>query len=124
VSDATNTVDTYLAMWNETDPDRRAEHIERAWAAGGQYVDPQLEAEGHAALSDMVDAVQTRFPGYRFRRVSGVDQHHDRVRFAWELAAPDQTVAVAGIDVGALDADARLQSITGFFGELPEDGAA
>jgi hypothetical protein len=29
VSDITRTVDTYLATWNETDPGRRAEHIER-----------------------------------------------------------------------------------------------
>jgi hypothetical protein len=124
VSDVTSTVDTYLAMWNETDPVRRAEHIERAWAPDGHYVDPQLEAEGAEALSQMVDAVQTRFPGYRFRRASGVDAHHDRVRFAWELAAPDETVAVAGIDVGVLSGDGRLRSITGFFGEPPEDGAA
>ena len=124
MSDVENTVDTYLAMWNETDAARRAEHIERAWAADGEYVDPQLEAEGHAGLSHMVEAVQTRFPGYRFRRTSGVDAHHDRVRFAWELAAPDQTVAVAGIDVGVVGGDGRLRSITGFFGEPPENGAA
>jgi hypothetical protein len=30
MSNITKTVDTYLAMWNETDPVRRAEHIERA----------------------------------------------------------------------------------------------
>ena len=124
MSDVVRTVDTYLAMWNETDAARRAEHIERAWAAGGQYVDPQLEAEGHEGLSEMVDTVQTRFPGYRFRRTSGVDAHHDRVRFAWELTAPDQTVAVAGIDVGVVGGDGRLRSITGFFGEPPENGAA
>jgi hypothetical protein len=40
MSDVTTTVDTYLAMWNETDPTRRAEHIERAWTGDGRYVDP------------------------------------------------------------------------------------
>ena len=124
MSDVATTVDAYLAMWNETDPARRAEHIERAWADGGHYVDPLLEAEGHAALSDMVAGVHAQYPGHRFRRVSGIDTHHDQLRFAWELAAPDGAVTVAGIDVGALVSDGRLQRITGFFGELPEEAAA
>lgn len=124
MSDATTTVDTYLAMWNEPDPAKRAELIERAWSADGRYLDPVLEAEGHAALSEMVAAVQSRFPGHRFQRSSGVDQHHDQVRFAWQLAAPDGSVAVAGIDVGQLDGDGRLARITGFFGDLPDEAAA
>jgi hypothetical protein len=118
------TVDTYLAMWNETDPERRAETIRRAWVEDGRYVDPAIEAEGHDGLSRMVAAVHARFPGHRFRRTSGVDCHHDSVRFAWELVAPDGSITVAGIDVGRLAEDGRLQQITGFFGPLPEAVAA
>jgi hypothetical protein len=124
MDDATTTVDTYLAMWNEADPAKRAALIERAWSGDGRYLDPVLEAEGHAALSDMVATVQDRFPGHRFERLSGVDRHHDHVRFAWALAGPDGSVAVAGLDVGELDADGRLARITGFFGDLPEEPAA
>lgn len=120
MTDVTATVDTYLAMWNETDPARRAQHIERAWAGDGHYVDPLLEAAGHSALGAMVDGVQAKFPGHRFRRTSGIDTHHDQVRFAWELAAPDGAVVVTGIDVGALAPDGRLQRIAGFFGDLPK----
>jgi hypothetical protein len=123
MSDPATTVDTYLAMWNETDTARRAEHIGSAWAPGGRYVDPVLEAEGHAALSEMVAGVQAQFPGHRFRRVSGIDAHHDQVRFAWELAGPDGAVTVAGIDIGTVAPDGRLYSIAGFFGELPGNGA-
>ena len=119
MSDGTTTVDTYLAMWNETDAIRRAALVERAWTADGRYVDPVLEAEGHPAISDMVGGVHRQFPGHRFRRLSGVDAHHDQVRFAWELAAPNGAVAVAGIDVGELAPDGRLRRITGFFGEPP-----
>ena len=124
MSDITTTVDTYLAMWNEPDPTRRAAHIEAAWAADGHYVDPMLEAAGHAALSEMVAGVHAQFPGHRFRRASGIDAHHDQVRFAWQLTGPDGSVTVAGIDVGALAPDGRLRSITGFFGEVPEEAAA
>ena len=89
MSDLATTVDTYLAMWNEEDPERRAEHIRRAWTTDGSYVDPLLEADGHHALAEMVTAVQGQYPGHRFRRTSGIDAHHDQVRFGWELAAPD-----------------------------------
>ena len=124
MSTVTNTVDTYLAMWNETDVPRRQSCIAQAWTGDGHYVDPALEASGHEALSGMVDGVQSRFPAHRFRRVSGIDVHHDQLRFGWELVAPDGAVVVAGIDVGELAPDGRLRRITGFFGELPKDGAA
>ena len=120
MSDLVTTVDTYLAMWNEEDAAARAALIERAWAADGRYVDPMLEAEGHAALGDMVAGVHAQFPGHRFRRTTGLDAHHDQVRFGWELAAPDGTVTVAGLDVGELGPDGRLVRITGFFGPVPE----
>jgi hypothetical protein len=119
MNDITTTVDTYLAMWNESDPAGRAQLIEQAWAVDGAYVDPLLEASGYDALSAMVDAVHQQFPGFRFRRLSGVDIHHDHARFAWDLAGDDGSVAVAGIDVAELAADGRLQRITGFFGDLP-----
>lgn len=105
MSDVSTLVDPYLAMWNETDTTRRAQHIARAWAADGRYVDPLLEAEGHAALTDMVAGVQATFPGHQFRRLSGVDVHHRELRFAWELIGPGGTVVVSGIDVGAVGAD-------------------
>ena len=115
MSDVTTTVDTYLAMWNEPDPDRRAEHIERAWSEDGRYVDPMFEAAGHAEVGAMVAGVHAQFPGHRFSRIGDVDAHHDELRFAWRLTAPDGTVTVAGIDVGALAADGRLRRMTGFF---------
>ena len=87
-ADPTAVVDTYIAMWNEADPVRRAELIEQAWAAEARYQDPLLEAEGHAALSEMVAGVHAQFPGQRFERLSGVDVHHGVLRFAWQLGVP------------------------------------
>jgi hypothetical protein len=124
MSDVTTIVDTYFAMWNETDSAARTALIERAWSPDARYVDPMLEADGHAGLDQMVEGVQAQFPGHRFRRLSGVDVHHDRVRFAWDLVAPDGAVTVAGVDIGELAADGRLRSITGFFGEPPAAEAA
>jgi hypothetical protein len=119
-TDVDTVVDNYFAMWNEEDAAARAQHIARAWAVDGQYLDPLLEADGHGALSDMVATVHAHYPGQRFERMSGIDKHHDELRFAWRLFAPDGTTTVAGLDIGHLAPDGRLQRITGFFGELPE----
>jgi hypothetical protein len=95
----------------------RAELISQVWVAEGRLVDPPLAAEGHDGISDMAAALQQQFAGHRFRRVSGIDEHHDQFRFAWELVGPDGTVAVSSMDVGELAEDGRLRRITGFFGQ-------
>jgi hypothetical protein len=124
MTDTTTLIDDgYLAMWNETDGERRRAIIGRTWTAEGSYVDPLLEASGATALDGMVAGVHDQFPGHRFRRTSGIDVHHDRLRFGWELVAPDGSVTVAGVDVGQL-AGSRLQAIIGFFGPLLEEGRA
>jgi hypothetical protein len=117
-------VDTYLAMWNETDVDRRAELIATAWVEAGHYSDPLLEAKGRPELSTMVDGLQAQFPDHTFTRTSGVDLHHGLARFGWQLAGPDGTVVIAGIDIAALAEDGKIARIAGFFGDLPARDAA
>jgi hypothetical protein len=118
-TDATTLVDTYLAAWNERDPQRRAELIQRAWAPGGRLIDPPLTGEGDEGIGDVVAAMHEHYPEHSFERTSGVDLHHEHLRFAWELRGPDGTVAVSGIDVADLAPDGRLARVLGFFGELP-----
>ena len=117
----TTVIDRYFEMWNTEDETARAAVVAEAWASDGRYRDPLLEADGHDELVAMVATVHAHYPGQRFRRTSGVDVHHDVARFAWELAAPDGAVTVAGIDVAELGDDGKLRRITGFFGELPTE---
>lgn len=119
MSDLTATVDTYFSAWNETDADRRAALIEQVWAQEGRLIDPPLTGEGHQGISEMIAIAHEQFPGCRFRRVSAVDTHHDHLRVAWELVAPDGSVAVAGTDVGEIDGEGRLVRMVGFFGPIP-----
>ena len=113
-------VEAYFQVWNETNASARAEAIAAAWSEDGRYVDPLADAAGHGAIAANTEAVQAQFPGHTFRLTSGVDAHHDQVRFTWDLNGPDGGVVVSGIDVGALAPDGRLSQITGFFGPLPE----
>jgi SnoaL-like domain len=117
-TDITTVVDDYLAAWNERDEQRRAELIERAWAPDGRLIDPPFEGEGHDGISQMAAVMHEHYAGHRFERASGVDMHHQHLRFAWRLVGPDGAVAVAGIDVADLAEDGRLSRVVGFFGDL------
>ena len=72
-----------------------------------------------AGSSEAADLVNTHYAGHTFRRVSGIDTHHEFVRYGWELVGPDGNPVIAGIDVGEVAPDGRLRKITGFFGDLP-----
>jgi hypothetical protein len=114
------TVLNYLAAWNETDPERRRAIIARTWAEDGSFLDAHREGLGHAGIDAMIAAVQQHFAGYRFRLVSGIEAHHDRVRFSWaaggSLEAP---LYFGGTDFAVLAEDGRLRAVTGFFDAMP-----
>jgi hypothetical protein len=112
-------IDRYFAMWNETDAERRRELIAKTWTDDARYVDPMLEGEGRQGIDAMVAGVHQRFPGYKFRRTSEIDLHHDRLRFSWELAPAGGPVFADGVDFGVVAADGRLRAITGFIDHAP-----
>jgi hypothetical protein len=111
-------VDRYIALWNETDPERRRRLVAGTFSDRASYLDPLMASEGLAAIDHMVEAVQERFPGHRFRRAGAVDGHHDRIRFGWELTSADGLVVARGTDFAAVAAD-RLATVTGFIDQMP-----
>ena len=118
MSNVTELIDGYIAMWNETDDERRRDLIAKTWTRTASYLDPVMQGEGPAGIEAMVRGVQERFPGHKFRRTSEVDSHHDRLRFGWELAADGGPAVVSGTDFGIVS-EGRLQTITGFFDQGP-----
>ena len=119
MSDLVTTIDTHLEAYCEPDAARRAELIARVWADDGQLVDPPIDGVGHDAIGAMADAVLAHYADHTFRRTTGVDEHHDMARYAWELVAPDGEVVLGGTDIAQVDADGKLVRITGFFGDPP-----
>ena len=120
VTKAVAMIDIYLDAYGEPDAERRAELIHESWAPNGTLVDPPLDpATGYAELATLFGVVQTHYPSHTFRRVTGVDQHHEFARYGWELVSADGAVAFGGTDVVEFDADGRIARVTGFIGELP-----
>ena len=107
-------VDGYIAMWNETDPERRRAIIEQTGTDDGSYVDPHADVAGTDGLDALVAAVQEQFPGHRFVLAAGPDAHHDRVRFTWQLVGESGDAIATGVDFATVADDGRLRSVTGF----------
>jgi hypothetical protein len=118
----TDLIDRYFDAWNETDGARRRELIAATWTADADYRDPLLAGEGHDGIDAMIRAVHERFPQHTFRRTTEVDGFANRLRFSWELITPAGDALVKGSDFGVLDAQGRLQAVTGFLDQVP-DGA-
>lgn len=114
----TAAVETYLAAFNATDARQRRDLASRAFAEPATYVDPLVDTAGIDGISEFVSGVQAHYPDHTFRLATGVDVHHDRARFEWELVAPAGDVVVRGLDVAEVAPDGRLRAITGFLGPL------
>jgi hypothetical protein len=113
----TEIIDHYLAAWNEPDAAIRLEQVEATWVDEGLLVDPLIEAVGPEAIAAAIGGLRDQMPGHALVRTTNVDTHHDHARFGWTVIAPDDSVAVAGIDVVTFT-DGRIQTAIGFFGEL------
>jgi hypothetical protein len=110
------TVDGYLACWNTTDADERAELVARWWAPDAHMTDPLVDVEGHAALGAVFAAFHEQYPGCSFRRSGGCDAHHEVARWGWEMVDTSGTVVLDGLDVALVGDDGRLRYVVGFFG--------
>lgn len=111
----TETVDAYIAAWNEGVPERRRALVAQAFADDATYVDPMMSGAGPDEIDTMIGAAQAQFPGHRFVLAAGPDQVADRVRFVWRLepAAGGDAVAI-GHDFASVEADGRLREVVGF----------
>lgn len=111
-------VKDYCQAWSEPDPMKRQRLLESVWAENGTYTDPTAHVEGRKRLVEHIGKLHQELPKVRFELTSGVDAHHDRLRFTWRMVLADGKVAAEGTDFGTLNADGKIRSIVGFFGPL------
>jgi hypothetical protein len=120
MTDINTTIANYIAAWNETNGERRRGIIAQTWSEDGSYLDAHRDSAGHDAIDAMIAGVQQQFAGYRFRLCSGIEMHHDRVRFSWQAgAAPDAPLFFARTDYATIAADGRFETVTGFIDAMP-----
>jgi hypothetical protein len=120
MSSVNETVANYIAAWNETDAGRRRDIIARTWAEDGSYLDSHRDGTGHAAIDAMIATAHQQFPCYRIRLSSGIEAHHDRVRFSWTAGGAESApLFFGGTDFAIMAEDGRLCFVTGFTDAAP-----
>lgn len=119
MTDATTVADRYIAVWNETDATRRLDLIAQSWTEDATYVDPLMQAAGHAEIGALVDAVHSRFPGFRFAIAGRVEGYGAHLRFSWELGPQGGEPLVKGTDFAVLEGG-RLKQVCGFLDQVPD----
>jgi SnoaL-like domain len=112
-------VKNYMDAWNEPDETARLALLARCWSDRSRYVDPNVDLQGRQALAQHIAKVQASRPGARLEFVSGIDVHHNVVRFLWRLVRADGTYGDTSIDFGEVDQAGFLVRIVGFFGSPP-----
>jgi hypothetical protein len=113
MSDLTDLVDRYIAVWNEPDPERRRRGIAGLWTEDGVHFTPSLEARGYEALEARVAGAHDKWVkagGFVFKPLSDVDGHHDAVRFSWQMVpAGGGEAAAVGFDFLILGDGGRIR---------------
>jgi SnoaL-like domain len=120
MSNVNEVVVRYLAAWNEREPKRRRDLVAKTWTEDGTYVDGAREGRGHDSLDAMIATAQEHFPGYRLNLASGVEAHHDYVRFSWVAGGTAEApLYIKGTDFAMVAGDGRLKSVVGFTDAAP-----
>ncbi len=94
--------------------------VAEAWTEEGTYVDRAREGRGHDAIDAMIAKAQAHFPGYRLSLASGIEAHHDYVRFSWIAGGTAEApLYIKGTDFAVLAEDGRMRSVVGFVDAAP-----
>jgi hypothetical protein len=116
-----DTIRSYVASWNESDPAKRELTIEKTWSPDGIYRNATAEFDGHLGVARAVTAAHDAFVanGFVFALAS-VDTNLDAVRYRWEMlpaggGEPDSI----GTHIAVVGTDGRLVSDHQFIDKPP-----
>jgi hypothetical protein len=112
-------IGAYFEAWNETDPGQRRALLEQAVTSDAELVEPSGRWRGIDGLSERIGNYLASAPGTRVVPASGVDAHHDLVRYAWSVVDGDGREIIDGLDVAQRAEDGRLMRVAMFHGPLP-----
>ena len=104
----------YVAMWNETNTERRNQYLRELWVEDGIECTKARETRGHTALEARVTASHernVRDGGCLFRSCNNADGHHGLIKFNWEMfRASDGVVQSTGSYILLLNDGEKIHS--------------
>jgi hypothetical protein len=109
-------LESYWTAWNEPDLERVRGHLASAVTDDVEWNDPRDSFVGIAELEAAIRRLRTSKPDYWFVIASEIDQHHDRLRYRWDMVRNGRTL-MEGLDVVTLEPSSGLIArVDGFFG--------
>lgn len=117
MTDAPESLDKMLAVWNSRDPAEKHALADAALEHNVHFVDPNHNILGRTAFLAMVEGVQGKIPGAVYSRTSRVDIQNNHCRYHWAIHT-GQKLLMAGFDVTEVNDAGKIVKVIGFFGEL------
>lgn len=108
-------VDRWFAAWSEPDAARRNAALDQTIAEGVVMRDRFSAIEGAADLREHLTAVHRFMPGMAISRDGEVRQCQGMAVADWIARGADGQERARGTNVFVLDADERVESVTGFW---------
>jgi hypothetical protein len=108
----------YFLMWNETDMTAMRSFLDQSVTEDVIFCDPLHWHVGRDALASNVETFRAEYPTAKLFVSSGMDAHHNRVRYHWDITIDDRLL-VRGFDVATLAESGLIERIDGFFGPVP-----
>jgi uncharacterized protein YndB with AHSA1/START domain len=112
---AAGKADAWFAAWSEESEAARAELLAEIAAPDVRFRDRFSLVNGMADLLPHLAATHRFMPGFRLRRAGDVRHCQGTLLAEWVAVAPDGQERARGTNVFALDADGRIESVTGFW---------
>lgn len=107
-------VEGYIAVWNETDVERRRDLIRALWQEDARHLARTLEAVGHAGIEKRVSDACAKWVGEKgnlFRLLDGIDGHHGTIKLRWAMVPAAGGAAISvGFDFLVLGDDGRIRT--------------
>ncbi|MEU8984729.1 nuclear transport factor 2 family protein [Streptomyces sp. NPDC048309] len=113
-SDITTVVKKYIDTWNIVDAVERRAVIDELFTENVEYVDPNVQIEGRAALDGYIAETQKQIPGGVFALASEVTAHHNLARFTWQVGPVGGQPFAVGYDFAAVE-NGQVRRLYGFF---------
>jgi SnoaL-like protein len=107
-----------LEVFDERDPDRRAEAINRIFAQDVHFVDHNGKHDGRSEIGAAVDRLHARFPGFRFAPTSAPQLLEGAARTTWKFGPATDPAKITGADT-ILVRDGRVSVLLVFLDHAP-----
>ena len=113
MDNAEQLADRYVAVWMETDAQKRRRAIAELWTPDGEHYVGMRKVRGYDALEQRVadsHEKNVRDGGNRFRAALDARALHDVVTFHWQmLPAGSEEVVATGLEILLLDQQGRIR---------------